>query len=333
MIQSYYIIKFSEEIRMKETILVTGGAGFIGSHICERYVKEGHKVIIVDNLSSGKYQNIENLLNEDDVFFYSIDIVDKNALEEIFKKHHPSVINHHAAQKSVPYSVENPIYDLEINLIGLLNLITLSEHYSIRNFIYVSSGGALSKEISGNDKSEETDTPQLISPYAITKFAGEHYIKLYSKLYNFNFTILRYANVYGPRQIADGECGVIPIFVDNILAEKDSTLMTYPDMPKGCTRDYVYISDIVEANVLCLAKKVNDVINIGSSNEEKILDIYYTIREVFNSNSSIHIQGPRLGDIKRSVLSNTKAKKLIGWAPQVSLKEGIETLRNYILQT
>ncbi|CAM4243317.1 UDP-glucose 4-epimerase [Bacillus manliponensis] len=313
---------------MKERILVTGGAGFIGSHICERYVKEGHEVIIVDNLSSGKHKNIENLLKQEGVYFYTVDITNKKELRNIFKQHRPTVVNHHAAQKSVPYSVENPMYDLEINIIGLLHLITLVQKFPIRNFIYASSGGALSKEIVGNEKSKESDSPQLVSPYAITKFAGEQYIKMYSELYGFNFSILRYANVYGPRQIADGESGVVPIFVNNILAQKESILMTYPDMPTGCTRDYVYVSDIVEANFLCLQKKVNDVINLGSGKEEAILDIYHIIKEVFHSNLAIRIKGPRPGDIKRSVLSNKKAKRVLGWEPHVGLRMGIESVKN-----
>lgn len=316
---------------MKERILVTGGAGFIGSHICERYVEEGHEVIIVDNLSSGNQKNVETLLEKEGVYFYSVDIMNKKKLERVFKKHRPTVVNHHAAQKSVPYSVENPMKDMEINIIGLLHLITLSRSFPIKNFIYASSGGALSKEIVGKEKSKESDPPQLASPYAITKFAGEQYIKLYSKLYGFNFSILRYANVYGPRQIADGESGVVPIFVNNILANKESILMTYPDMPRGCTRDYVYVTDIVEANVLCLQKEVNDVINLGSGKEENILDIYYIIRDVFSSNLSIRLKGPRPGDIKRSVLNNMKAKRLLGWEPRVHLKKGIEALKNEML--
>jgi UDP-glucose 4-epimerase len=317
---------------MKETILVTGGAGFIGSHICERYAKDGHKVIIVDDLSSGSYKNIEQLIMPKNVHFYPVTIMDKGGLRKIFKQHRPTVINHHAAQKSVPYSVENPLYDIEINMIGLIHLITLIQEFPIRNFIYVSSGGALSKEIIGDEHSAETDPPQFASPYSITKFAGEQYIRLYSKLYNFDFAILRYANVYGPRQVAEGESGVIPIFVNNILADKESILMTYPDMPRGCTRDYVNVSDIVEANVQCLEKKVNDSINISSSTEIPILDIYEIVRDVFQSQLAIHIKGPRAGDVKRSVLSNKRAKELLGWEPKIKLREGIEALRKYIIQ-
>ncbi|GGE72113.1 SDR family NAD(P)-dependent oxidoreductase [Priestia taiwanensis] len=316
---------------MKETILVTGGAGFIGSHICERYAKDGHTVIIVDDLSSGGHDNMESFIKRDNVYFYEVNIMDKGALRTIFEKRRPTVINHHAAQKSVPYSVENPLFDIEINMTGLLHLITLVEEFPIKNFIYVSSGGALSKEITSNEQSIETDTPQFASPYSITKFAGEQYIRLYSKLFKFDFAILRYANVYGPRQVSEGESGVIPIFVNNILAGRESKLMTYPDMPRGCTRDYVYVSDIVEANVLCLEKKVNDSVNLSSSTEAPILDIYEVVQDVFQSSLMIHIKGPRAGDVKRSVLCNKRAKDVLGWEPKVQLREGVEALRNYIL--
>ncbi|KPV57605.1 UDP-glucose 4-epimerase [Paenibacillus sp. A3] len=315
---------------MSKTVLVTGGAGFIGSHICEMYLKEGYETICIDNLVSGKRENISILEENSHFTFYKVDIRNYDELEEIFKKHQPKIINHHAAQKSVAYSVENPIYDLENNLFGLVNLLNLVKKYPIKNFIYVSSGGALSKEILGNEKSTEIDTPQLVSPYAITKFAGEKYLSIYSKEYNFNYTVLRYANVFGPRQIPDGECGVIPIFINNVLDDKGSILMTYPDMPRGCTRDYVYISDVVEANKLCTEKPVNTVINIGSGIEFEILGIYEDILEVFSKDLPIKITGPRSGDVKRSVLDCTLAKEKLGWEPQYTLKEGLKKLQDYL---
>lgn len=315
---------------MTKTVLVTGGAGFIGSHICEMYLKEGYETICIDNLVSGKRENISILEENSHFTFYKVDIRNYDELEEIFKKHQPEIINHHAAQKSVAYSVENPMYDLENNLFGLVNLLNLVNKYPIKNFIYVSSGGALSKEILGNEKSTEIDTPQLVSPYAITKFAGEKYLSIYSKEYNFNYTVLRYANVFGPRQIPDGECGVIPIFINNVLDDKGSILMTYPDMPRGCTRDYVYISDVVEANKLCSEKPVNTVINIGSGIEFEILGIYEDILEVFSKDLPIKITGPRSGDVKRSVLDCTLAKEKLGWEPQYTLKEGLKKLKDYL---
>ena len=315
---------------MENTVLVTGGAGFIGSHLSEAYLNEGYKVVIVDNLSSGSIENISGIIGNERLTLCKVDIRDRERLQEVFEYHKPNIVNHHAAQKSVSYSVDNPLYDLDVNGKGLLNLLKISGKYNVKNFIYVSSGGALSKEISDNETSSETDMPQLMSPYAINKFSGEKYLEIYSKLYGFEYTILRYANVYGPRQIADGECGVIPIFVNNILAGKDSILMTYEDMPRGCTRDYVYVSDVITANMLSTIKPINTVINIGSGKEEYILDIYFMIQKVFNSKCNIEIKGPRIGDVRRSVLNISRASELLGWEQKINLQKGIELLKEYI---
>lgn len=315
---------------MTNCILLTGGAGFIGSHIAKAYLSLGFKVIIIDDLSSGQKKNIEHIIDDNNLYFYKIDINNKNALKCIFKEHKPQIINHHAAQKSVPFSVENPLNDLQTNLNGLLTLLEVVKEYPIEHFIYISSGGALSKEIIGEEKSLESDMPSQESPYAINKYTGEKYIELYSKLLDYKYTILRYSNVYVPRQIADGECGVIPIFVNNILNNRESVLMTYDDMPNGCTRDYVYIDDVVNANVLALSHRINDVVNISSGKEESILSIYNTICDVFNKQVPINIKGPRLGDVKRSVLSNEKAKALLLWEYKVDLCEGLHKLKRYI---
>ncbi len=314
---------------MDKTVLITGGAGFIGSHLVQSYFNEGYTVVVVDNLSSGYLENIKNLIDNKKVFFYNVDIRDSNSLENIFKTHKPSIINHHAAQKSVPYSIEDPVYDLSLNLQSLLNILSLVKIYKIENFIYISSGGALSKEIIGNEKSKETDFPQLKSPYAITKFSGENYIKIYSEIYDFKYTILRYGNVYGPRQVAAGECGVIPIFVNNILDGIESTLMTYDDMKKGCTRDYINVKDVADINMIVSKNPTNDVFNISSGNEIPILDIYNNIKEVFHSDLKINITGPRIGDVKRSVLDISKVKSTLNWQPKISLKEGLQDLYNY----
>lgn len=316
---------------MSKTVLVTGGAGFIGSHVCEMYLQEGYKTICIDNLVSGKRENIEHLMTNRNFNFFKVDIKNYYELELIFKRFYPDIINHHAAQKSVSYSVENPTYDLQNNLEGLLTLLNLIKKYPISNFIYISSGGALSKDISEEEASSENDEPQLVSPYAITKFAGEKYLSIYSKEYGFDYTVLRYANVYGPRQIPDGECGVIPIFFNNIMNNKSSILMTYPDMPRGCTRDYVFVSDIVEANKKCTLHPLNSVINIGSGREIDILGIYENILEVFDKDLPIHILGPRAGDIKRSVLKCTLAHEKLGWEPKVCLRDGLKKLKDSYL--
>lgn len=315
---------------MSKTILLTGGAGFIGSHVLEGYLSKGFKVVVVDNLATGDMANISDAL-EKGVEFVNVDIRDKDRLEDVFKKYHPDIINHHAAQKSVPYSVEKPLYDISVNIVGTMNLIQLAGEYGIENFIAVSSGGALSKELVGdNDRSKETDMPQLVSPYAIAKFSSEKFLDIYSEKYGFAYTVLRYANVYGPRQIADGECGVIPIFVNDIIAGRQSVLMTYPDMPRGCTRDYVFIEDVVRANMMVTEKPLNDVVNIGSGQELAIMDIYEMIIEVFGTARNLQVKGPREGDVRRSVLDSQKVDDLIGWKPKVSLREGLEKLRTYM---
>jgi UDP-glucose 4-epimerase len=312
------------------TVLITGGAGFIGSHVAEAYLERGYQVVIVDNLSSGKKQNLKSALLSPNCFFYHADIRKNKQLVPIFTKHRPNIICHHAAQKSVPFSMIDPIYDAGENIIGLLNLLLLTKRFPIANFLFVSSGGALAKSITGKQKSKESDPPQLASPYAISKYAGENYTRLYAQEFGFAYSILRYANVFGPRQIADGECGVVPIFVNNILANKPSTLMTYNDMPRGCTRDYVFVGDIVEANMILTAKPVNTIVNLGSGKEIPIMDIYETILEVFTADLPLKITGPRAGDIKRSVLDPSLMKKLTGWYPQVTLKKGLKILKNTI---
>ena len=311
-------------------ILLTGGAGFIGSHVAEQYLDRGYKAIVVDNLSSGCLENLKKAQMNSNFLFYDIDIKDITALRSIFQNHKPEIINHHAAQKSVPYSITHPIIDAQENILGLLNLITLAKEYGVQAFLYISSGGALSKPINGDEKSRESDTPLFESPYAITKYAGESYIKLYAPELGFQYSILRYANVFGPRQVTDGECGVVPIFVNNILANMPSILMTYSDMPRGCTRDYVYVDDIAHANMLLTKTPANTTVNIGTGREVAILDIYETIQNVFNSDLPISVVGPRAGDIKRSVLDSTRLEELTGWQPAISLKDGLERLKSYI---
>lgn len=312
------------------TILITGGAGFIGSHITEAYLQRGWKVVVVDDFSSGTWENLETVKNHPQLVVHELDIRDKEGLDAVFEQHRPDVVNHHAAQKSVAYSVEDPLLDLDINGRGFLHVLLCTAKYGVKNMVYVSSGGALSKDIIGEERSSETDWPQLISPYAIHKFAGEKHLALYAQLYDFEYSILRYANVFGPRQIPDGECGVIPIFVNNLLADKESVLMTYDDMPNGCSRDYVYIDDVVSVNLLVGDKPVNTELNIGTGKEVYILDIYREIENVFDKQVPIRVAGPREGDIRRSVLNADRAKELLGWEPKVDLHGGLVRLRDWL---
>lgn len=316
---------------MKKTVLVTGGAGFIGSHICNMYLKEGYQTICVDNLVSGKESNIAELMNHPAFHFHKVDIGNETEMEELFAKYRPQVINHHAAQKSVPYSLENPIYDLDTNIGGLLKLLTLIQKYPIETLLFASSGGALSKKLEGDERSAEKDAPQLISPYALTKYAGEQYIAMYCEKYDFDYTVLRYANVFGPKQVPDGESGVVPIFLKNIKERKRSTLMAYPDMPRGCTRDYIYVADVVEANKLATQKPLNKVVNIGSGTEISILDVYEQILDIFDKSEPIEIVGPRPGDIRRSILDTKIATEELDWKANYTLRQGLQALYSFHL--
>lgn len=281
-------------------------------------------------MSTGRKDNLKEQNSNPNLTIIEADIRDTEKINQIFSKYKPDIVNHHAAQKSIPHSVDNPRYEIEENMLGLVNLILACRENPIENFIFASSGGALSKEITGNEKSKEEDKPQLESPYAISKFAGENYIRIYAKLYNFNYVILRYANVYGPRQVKEGECGVIPIFVDNILENKPSVLMTYEDMPRGCTRDYINVKDIAAANLFVSDKKLNDLFNIGSGKEIGILDIYNKVAEVFHTDLPIEVKGPRYGDVKRSVLDTDKIKERLGWVPTINFEEGLTNLKEYV---
>ncbi len=309
------------------TIVVTGGAGFIGSHLTEAYLRDGWRVVVVDDFSCGTKENLAAVWDSPHLVVERVDIRDGAALTDVFRKYRPTAVNHHAAQKSVADSMARPLLDQDINGKGFLQVLTAAMDVGVKQIVYASSGGALSKVIEGDELSHEDDPPQLISPYAVHKFAGEKYLAMYAAQGGYQYTVLRYANVYGPRQVADGECGVVPIFVDNILAGRPSTLMTYPDMPRGCSRDYVYVGDVVRANLMATAHPLNTVVNIGSGRETYILDIYEMLAALFDSEQPIHRVGPRPGDIRRSVLCADRAQRLLGWTPEVDWQEGLQRLQ------
>jgi len=237
-------------------ILVTGGAGFIGSHVVDGYIKAGHDVVVVDNLFTGKRENINP-----EAKFYEIDIRSKG-LEKIFEREKPLIVNHHAAQISVPVSVENPIFDAEVNIIGLINILQACVKYGVKKIIFASSGGAIYGEAQEYPTSEKYP-PLPLSPYAITKLTSEYYLEFYRHQYRLNYTILRYANIYGPRQIPKGEAGVVAIFIENLLSGRPSVIYHFPDEPDGMARDYCYVEDVVKANILVLKNGSNEIFNIG----------------------------------------------------------------------
>ena len=302
-------------------ILVTGGAGFIGSHVVDGYIKAGHDVVVVDNLFTGKRENINP-----EAKFYEIDIRSKG-LEKIFEREKPLIVNHHAAQISVPVSVENPIFDAEVNIFGLINILQACVKYGVKKIIFASSGGAIYGEAQEYPTSEKYP-PLPLSPYAITKLTSEYYLEFYRHQYRLNYTILRYANIYGPRQIPKGEAGVVAIFIENLLSGRPSVIYHFPDEPDGMARDYCYVEDVVKANILVLKNGSNEIFNIGFGKPTRTRELYKRLYDlVNNSNPSLRAPvpaPPRPGDIKRSCLNIDKAKRMLGWTPDVSLEEGLK---------
>ncbi len=297
-------------------ILVTGGAGFIGSHVVDKYINAGHNVTVIDNLYSGKKENLNPKAK-----FYNIDIRDKD-IPKILEKEKIDIINHHAAQISVPESTEKPEFDADINIIGTINLLKAAVLKDIKRFIFSSTGGAIYGDTDYYPYGEDA-IPFPLSPYAVSKLSAEHYIRYFSDSYLLKYVILRYSNVYGPRQIPQGEAGVVSIFIDKMKKDETVFIYNFPDDEDGMIRDYVYVKDVARANLLALTKGDNQEINISTNKEIKTLELYMSIKKAINSKSEYKIYPPRPGDIRRSCLKNQKALEILGWQPEFDIEEGI----------
>jgi len=304
-------------------ILVTGGAGFIASHIVDAYVRKGADAVVVDDLSSGK----EEFINKNAVF-YQEDIRNSEKISEIISKEKPEVINHHAAQISVRDSVDNPVLDAQVNLLGLINLLESAKKVKIKKIIFASSGGV----VYGNAKNLPTPEkyqPKIpLSPYGVSKLASEHYLRYYSEVYKIPFIALRYANVYGPRQNPHGEAGVVAIFSLKLLKGEIPNI----NGDGLQTRDYCYVEDIVQANEKALGSKEVGSFNIGTGIETNVIEIFETIKESCKVNIQANFVPAKKGEQKRSCLEIKKAEKLLDWKPKFSLKEGIEKTVDYFKQ-
>ncbi|MBT4652023.1 MAG: NAD-dependent epimerase/dehydratase family protein [Candidatus Pacebacteria bacterium] len=294
-------------------ILITGGAGFIASHVADAYVANGHEVVIVDNLSTGKTKFVPEKAK-----FIEADITDKETIQRIIREEKPEVINHHAAHIQVGYSVENPQFDAENNIIGILNIMEAAKDIGVKKVIMAATGGAMY----GNKQTpfDETMKEQPLSPYGISKRAGELYLNYYHELYNIPFVSLRYSNVYGPRQNAHGESGVVAIFSEMIMAGKTPLI----NGDGTHTRDYVYVGDVVKANLLALETEFVGELNIGTTTEISTNEVFDIVVTELGSDIKKEYGPARPGEQVTSSLSYQKAKEVLGWEPEMSFPEGVK---------
>jgi UDP-glucose 4-epimerase len=299
-------------------ILITGGAGFIGSHIADAYIVEGHNVIIVDNLSGGVLENINPKAK-----FYQLDIRSEK-LEDVFQKEKIDIVNHLAAQMDVRRSVDDPKFDASVNVLGGINLFESARKHRVKKIIFSSTGGAIYGEQDYFPADEEHPMRPL-SPYGITKLCTEKYLFFYKAVYGINHIILRYANVYGPRQNPHGEAGVVAIFCNKML--KGEKPLINGDGKQ--TRDYTFVGDVVNANLLALKHDSSAIYNVGTSIESDVNKLFYELRNHLNPSCPEQHAPAKAGEQQRSVISYKKIEQELGWHPTVQLDEGLRLTAEY----
>ena len=300
-------------------ILVTGAAGFIASHVADAYVKLGHEVVIVDDLSRGAKRNANPNCR-----FYQCDVRDREAIEKIFRLEKPAIVNHHAAQMDVRRGVREPLFDAQVNILGSLNLIETSIANGVKRFVYAATAGAGYGEPKRMPVTED-DPVNPITPYGVSKHTVEHYLFTFRFLYGLEYVVLRYGNVYGPRQNSQGEAGVFAIFCEQMLAGIQPVI--YGDGKK--LRDYVYISDVAAANVAALKLGDNEIFNIASGVPTADLEVFDTLRDLLGKRMEPKYVARRPGEIDNICLDISKAKSLLKWEPRVTLSEGARLVAAY----
>ncbi|MCR4662667.1 MAG: SDR family NAD(P)-dependent oxidoreductase [Endomicrobiaceae bacterium] len=300
-------------------ILVTGGAGFIGSNIVDELIEKKHKVVIVDNLATGNMKNVNKKAK-----FYKVSVCDKKKIDEIFKKEKIDVVIHHAAQLDVRKSVEDPCFDADVNIKGALNILEACKNTKVKKIIFSSSGGTIYGEC-GSKAPDEKAFANPLSPYGVAKLSVEHYIKAYSELYGLKYTILRYANVYGPRQDVNGEAGVVAIFIGRMSQNKE--FFIFGDGKQ--LRDYVYVKDVVSANIKSLTKGNNEIINIGTNKTTSVTKLAQELSKIIGYDKKPVFKPKRNGELFKSFLNISKAKKVLGWEPKVDINKGLKNTVEY----
>lgn len=298
-------------------ILVTGGAGFIGSHIVDKYIENGHDVTIIDNLVHGKEENINKKAK-----FINKDIRDKE-LYKIFEDEKFDVVCHQAAQISVPSSIEDPMYDADINILGTLNLLECCRKYGVKKVIYPASAA-----IFGEPQYLPIDEQHPLNMqcgYGVTKHTVEHYLDVYNKLYGVKYTVFRYANVYGPRQDATGEGGVVAIFSEKFLENQAPFIFGDGEQ----TRDFVYVKDVAEANLIALESLDNDIFNVSTNVKVSVNELFEIFNKLTQNSLKPIYKEERFGDIKNSYMTYDKIASSSAWKPHYKLKEGLEETLNF----
>jgi len=293
-------------------ILVTGGAGFIGSHVAEAYVAAGHEVVVLDDLSSGKRHQVPARAK-----LVQMDVQDRR-VADVFRDERPELLSHHAAQMDVRRSVADPRFDAAVNIMGLINLLEAGRANGLRRVLFASSGGAAYGE---QDEFPATETHKLepVSPYGVSKRASELYLSCYRAMYGLEYVAMRYANVYGPRQDPHGEAGVVAIFAVKLLSGEQPTI----NGDGKQTRDYVYVGDLVRANVALATHAYVGPMNFGTGIETDVNQLFGHIRTACGSDAPERHGPAKPGEQKRSVISPKLAAEVIGWRPEVPLADGV----------
>jgi UDP-glucose 4-epimerase len=299
-------------------ILVTGGAGFIGSHVADSFIQKGHDVVILDNLSMGRMENINPKAK-----FYLLDIRAKEC-GKVFEREKFDIVCHHAAQMDVRVSVEDPMFDADVNILGTLNILQNCVRFGTKKILFASTGGAVYGEQETFPCSEDHPT-RPVSPYGITKLTVEKYLFYYHIQFGLKYVILRYANIYGPRQNPHGEAGVVAIFTNKLLAGEQPVI----NGDGKQTRDYVYVGDVVRANLLGLSHEKNDVFNVGTGIETDVNTLFRMINSIVAGGAEEKHGPAKKGEQRRSVINHKKAEKFLGWSPEIELEEGLQRTVDY----
>jgi UDP-glucose 4-epimerase len=299
-------------------VLVTGGAGFIGSHLVDRLVLEGHEAVVVDNLATGKRRNINRAAR-----FYKMDIQSWR-LERVFRNERPNVVMHLAAQMDVRKSVEDPMFDAQVNVLGTLNVLQQAVKNGVRKVVFSSSGGAIYGE-QETYPAAETHVMKPLSPYGLSKLCGEQYLSYFQRVSGLQAVSLRYANVYGPRQDPEGEAGVVAIFIQKMLNNEQAVINGNGRQ----TRDFVFVDDVVEANLAMMGQETQGTYNVGTGVETSINDLFRILVQHTGSNSK-EVHGPaKKGEQARSVIDSTKLRQEISWEPKADLSDGLKKTVDY----